>query len=453
MNCEIKLKLMSKIKNSDPILILIFLFILIRPAAAETNGALHLIDLPTALRLAGAQNLDVQIASEKLREAQAIHQSALAQFFPWIAPGITYHQHDNKIQDVQGNIIDVHKYSYAPGVALAAQVELGDTIYQSLASKQLSHAAGHGLEAQRQQGVLAAAQGYFELALAQGAAAVARESVRIATGYEEQVSRAVAAGIAFKGDALRARVQQERNELGLRQVLEQQRIAAARLAQTLRLDPAVVLTAQESELTPLTLITNCTLDSLVAQALAGNPELKQSAALTAAARDRKSGATYGPLIPTLSATAFFGGLGGGRDGVADTFGGQQSYMVGASWRLGPGGLFDFSRIRATEARLKISELDDRKLKDELTRQVVEGFTRWQSQADQIQTTRSTLAAAAEGFQLAQQRKEFAVGMVLETIQAEQDLTRARLDYLKAVAEFNRAQYGLSKLTGALATPK
>ena len=362
-------------------------------SSAQPTNAPQPIDLPTALRLAGAQNLDVQIASEKLREAQAIHQSALAQFFPWIAPGITYRQHDDKIQDVSGNLIDVHKYSYAPGVALAAQVELGDAIYQSLASKQLAHAAGHALEAQRQQSVLAAAQGYFELALAQGAAAVARESVRIATSYEEQVSRAVTAGIAFKGDALRARVQKERNELALRQTLEQQRIAAA--------------------------------------------------------RDRKSGATYGPLIPSLGAQAFFGGLGGGREGIADTFGGQQDYMVGASWRIGPGGLFDFPRIRATDARLKISELGDQKLKDELTRQVVEGFTRWQSQADQIQTARQALAAAAEGFRLAEQRKEFAVGIVLETIQAETDLTHAQLDYLKAVAAFNQAQYALQRAIGGL----
>ncbi len=418
-------------------------------SAQSANDGPKPIDLPTALRLAGAQNLDVQIAGEKLREAQTIHQSALAQFFPWIAPGITYRQHDDKIQDVSGNLIDVHKYSYAPGVALAAQVELGDAIYQSLAAKQLAHAAGHALEAQRQQSVLAAAQGYFELALAQGAAAVAREAVRISTGYEEQVSRAVTAGIAFKGDALRARVQKERNELVLRQTLEQQRIAAARLAQTLRLDPAVMLTAQESELAPLNLITNRTLDSLVAQAFAASPEFKQSAALTAAARDRKSGATYGPLIPSLGATAFFGGLGGGRDGIADTFGGQQDYMVGASWRIGPGGLFDFTRIRATDARLKISELGDRKLKDELTRQVVEGFARWQSQADQIQTARQALAAAAEGFRLAEQRKEFAVGIVLETIQAETDRTRAQLDYLKAVAGFNQAQYALQRMIGGL----
>ena len=42
-------------------------------------------------------------------------------------------------------------------------------------------------------------------------------------------------------------------------------------------------------------------------------------------------------------------------------------------------------------------------------------------------------------QLAQQRKEFAVGVVLETIQAEQDLTCARLDYLKAVADFKKGK--------------
>ena len=80
---------------------------------------------------------------------------------------------------------------------------------------------------------------------------------------------------------------------------------------------------------------------------------------------------------------------------------------------------------------------------------MEEFTRWQSQADQIQTARSALAAAAEGFQLAQQRKEFAVGIVLETIQAETDLTRAQLDYLKAVAGFNQAQYGLQRAIGGL----
>jgi outer membrane protein TolC len=186
---------------------------------------------------------------------------------------------------------------------------------------------------------------------------------------------------------------------------------------------------------------------VVAQALASRPELKQSQSLTAAVRDAKNGAAYGPLIPTLGAQGFWGGLGGGRDGISDSYGGQEDYIVGASWRIGPGGLFDFGRVRSTEARLKIAQLSSDKLRDDVTRQVVEAFTRWQSLADQLATAKRALTAAEEGLRLAQQRKEFAVGVVLETIQAEQDLTRMRMEYLKAVAEFNKAQYALKRATG------
>src|SRR5678815_1592058 len=70
------------------------------------------IDLPTVLRLAGAQNLDVQIARQRLAEAKANQESATWQFFPWIAPGVGYRRHDDLLQDVAGNVIDVHKESY-----------------------------------------------------------------------------------------------------------------------------------------------------------------------------------------------------------------------------------------------------------------------------------------------------------------------------------------------------
>ena len=135
----------------------------------------------------------------------------------------------------------------------------------------------------------------------------------------------------------------------------------------------------------------------------------------------------GPIrIGFLVIMMFFGGLGGGRSGVPDSFGPQEDYLLGVSWRVGPGGLFDFTRTRSAESRLRQAELSEEKLRDELTREVVEAFTHWQSLEDQLATARRALAAAEEALRLAQERKEFAVGIVLETIQAEQDLTRARL---------------------------
>jgi outer membrane protein TolC len=417
--------------------------------AQETNGV-HPIDLAAALRLAGAQNLDVQLAREKLAEARANNEGATWGFFPWLAPGFAYRAHDNAIQNVQGEIIDVHRESYQIGPAFMAQLDVGDAIYKKLAARQLATAAEHGLEAQRQETILAAATGYFDLARAQAAARVAREAVRISADYLEQIERAVEAGLAFKGDALRVLTQLERNRLTLRQAQEQQRLASARLAQTLRLDSAAELLAKEDELTPLSLVsTNTTLNALVTQALAARPELQQSLAFVQAATEARQGAVYGPLLPSVGAQAFVGGLGGGNETTRRRLSESEDYQVTLGWRIGPGGLFDRTRVRAAEARLKTAQLTGEKLREEITRQVVDGLTRTQSGADQLATTRRGLAAAEEAFRLTRERREFGVGVVLETIQAEQELTRLRSDYVNTVGEFNRAQYLLLRALGGV----
>jgi outer membrane protein TolC len=407
------------------------------------------IDLPAALRLAGAQNIDIQLARDKLNEARANHVSAVERFFPWISPGVTYRHHEGRLQDTQGNILDVSRQSYAPGGTIAAQWEFGDALYKSLETHQLVKASEHSLEAQRADIILAAAQGYFDLAKAQAAVRVAQEAVRISQDYEQQIMHAVEAGIAFKGDALRVRVQAQRNELLLHQTKEQQRIAAAHLSEMLHLDSTVELTATDTDLVPLSLVSADTaLEFLVQQALASRPELKQTKHVYAAARDAKNGAVFGPWLPTVGASAFVGGLGGGTGGQTGDFGESEDYLATMSWRIGPGGLFDMGHIHATDARMKMARYVDEKAKDQITRQVVEAATRARSLSDQINTARKSLADAEETLRLSRERKEFGVGIVLETIQSEQDLTRARNEYVGVVAEFDKAQYALQKAIGA-----
>jgi outer membrane protein TolC len=416
-------------------------------AGAQTNQP---IDLPTALRLAGAQNLDVQIARERLREAEAQRDAAIYNFFPWVTPGVGYRRHDGRIQDVTGNLFDTSKQSLAPGVNVEARLDLGDAWFKALAAKQLAKAADHAVTAQQQDTATAAALGYFDLVKARAVGDVAAESARIAGDYAEQLQRGVELGLIFKGDALRARGQAERNQLALQQARAQQRVAAARLAQLLRLDPAVDLLPADSELLPLTLTaTNGALDSLVAQALAARPELKQGAALANAAAKQHDAATVGPLVPSLGAQAFAGGLGGGRNNNLENFGGSTSAAFTLGWRFGPGGIFDSARTRTADARLRATALANDKLHDDIIRQVVEAHTRVHSLRDQLGTLRRALATAEEAFRLTRERKERGIGMVLENIFAEQDLTRARSDYVAAVAEFNQAQYGLRRAVGTV----
>lgn len=420
----------------------------VQPAADA--AAAYPIDLPTALRLARAENLDVQIAQKRLDEAHANRDSALLQFFPWISPGVTARRHEGRTQAVDGTLLDADKQSIAPGATLTAQLDLGDGIFKNLVAKQLVNAASLGLDAQRQDTTLSAAQGYFELAKTKAVVEVVREALRTSEGYGAQLHAAVAAGVVFKGDELRVQTQSERYRVALSQAQEQQRIASARLAQILHLDPTIELAPTDSELVPITLVeTTGDLQALVRQALEARPELKQNQALIAAAREAKRGAVYGPLIPSLGVQAFLGEFGGGQGDATGNYGASRDYYVGLSWRIGPGGLFDFSRINVSQARLETAELTALKTSDDVARQVVEGYTRVRSLSDQILASRQSLSSATETLRLTRERKQLGVGIVLEDIQAQQELVRARADYLSVIAEFNKAQYLLSKVLGNL----
>ena len=423
------------------------LFVLSACHAEETNRTLP-IDLPTALRLANAQNLDIQIARSRLEEARANRDSALEKFFPWLSAGAGYRRHDGRIQDVAGTIFDADKQSYNVGGAFTAQLDLGDAIYQSLAAKQQMRAADFALDSQRQDSTLAAALGYYDLANARALANVVREALNISEKYQRQLHDGVQAGLAFKGDELRVQVQTERYQVNLRQALEKQRTAAARLAETLHLDSSVELLPEDSELLPVVLIqTNASLDSLVNQALNARPEFKENRALVSAARESKNGAVYGPLIPSLGAQAFLGGLGGGKNGDTGNFGSSEDYSVTLGWRIGPGGLFDVGRSRAAKARLETARLSGARLVDAITREVVVSHTHVHSLLDQLGAARQTLQTASETLRLTRERKQFGVGAVLEDIQAQQDLTRARSDFLDALAEYNKAQHTLLRVVG------
>ena len=414
------------------------------------SGNVRVIDLPTVLQLAGAKNLDVLLAREQLTEAKAKHEIARERFFPWIMPGFAYRRHDGQIQDVTGNLFTASKQSFSVGGNISAQWELGEAIYADLAEKQRAKAADSHVQVAVQSNVYQAVQEYFELVKAGAQMGVAQESIRVANDYARQLDGAVKAGIAFKGDQLRVQVQAERYQLALRQAQERRRLAAARLAQTLNLDPTVELAAADNEVVPLNLVPkNSALDSLVAQALGNRPELKRQESLVLAAKQEQRGTKVGPLIPTVGAQMYLGGLGGGVNDSTGNFRDTQDYQILLGWKLGPGGLFDRARQKAADSRLNQAQIISEKTHDEVVRQVVEQHTRIHSLSDQMKLAQQALELAQRTVQLTRERKNFGVGVVLENIQAEQELNRVQNDYFETVAEFNKAEYGLLRAVGSL----
>lgn len=417
---------------------------------AAGNAQPYRIDLPTTLQLVNAQNLDVQIARARLEEARANHSSAMAKFLPWLTAGFNWRRHEGRTQAVDGTLIDADKQSLSFGPTLTAQVDLGDAIYATLAAKQIITVSDAALSAQQQDSSLAAVNAYLDLLKAQALAEVQQQALQTSETYQQQINAGVSAGVVFKGDALRVQTQTERYRLSLAQAEQQQALQATRLAQLLHLDPSVALVPQDKDLVPIDLTTqDNAVEQLLPQALSASPEIKQSQALVEAARIAKNGTVYGPLIPSVGAQAFLGELGGGRDGASGNYGNSKEYVFGLSWRFGPGGLFDFTRIKASAARLNAAELNAEKTADSIKRQVVDVHTRLQSLGEQLSSSRNNVSAATETLRLTRERKQLGVGIVLEDIQAQQEQARAQAEYLTVITEYNKTQYELSKLLGSL----
>ena len=172
-------------------------------------------------------------------------QIAIEQFFPYLAPGVSYSRHEGNIQTSQGPLIDVNSDLYRSGVWASAQISLGDALFSSLAAHRLVQAAGFATDAQLQESVFQAASAYFDVAGARAAHGVALESARLAREYAVEVDQAVNAGLAFRGDFFRASTEVARDQLTADQARERQRLAAASLAQILHLDSTIELIPAE----------------------------------------------------------------------------------------------------------------------------------------------------------------------------------------------------------------
>jgi outer membrane protein TolC len=190
------------------------------------------------------------------------------------------------------------------------------------------------------------------------------------------------------------------------------------------------------------------LKEMVAKAQNQRPEFAKQWAVLAAAEAERDAATKGPWVPSITAQTFVGGLAGGVIGGDSTgLRSSQDYFVGLSWKIGAGGLFDRGKQKVAKAKLQHAMLEEQRLKEVIAAEVTSLYAKCRALAAQVDTAKKAVAAAQENYRLTHERQTFAVGIVLEALLSEQELTQSRMDYLRAITEHNAAQYLLLKAIG------
>jgi outer membrane protein TolC len=415
-------------------------------ASLSTAATIH-VDLLTIMKLAGANNDEIQLARVKHTETIAESKQAWQRFWPSLSLGVGYRRHDGNVQDIAGAVFNAYKQQYTVGTNIMIDWSPGDLYYSALAAKQKALAAEQLAEKSRRDIVTEATARYFDLLSTDASVAIIEDDLRLTQDYEKQLEGAVTAGTAFRADLLRVKTQVSRAKLAIRQEQERRDLAAAALAESLRLPAESELRPAKADLVPVRLNGKAGVATLITQAKQHRPELKAAGAAATAAQLESDRARIAPIIPNVQAGYGAGGLGGGFGNNTGNFEDTQDFYVGLGWKIGPGGLFDKQRKVIANAREEATNLQTEQIKAAIGREVVEAAAKSQSAHDQIDINDEAVTAAEEMVKLARERQASQLGVVLEYLLAREELTRARQSLVKAVTDFNKAQHELRRAVG------
>jgi outer membrane protein TolC len=241
--------------------------------------------------------------------------------------------------------------------------------------------------------------------------------------------------------------QVSRAKIAIRRGQEARDLAAAALAETLRLPPDTEFRAAKADLIPVTLVESFRDANLIELANRNRPEVRAAEAQASSSQLERERVRLAPMIPNVRAGYSAGALGGGITGDVGGFNDTQDFFFGIGWKIGPGGLFDKQTQAIAEAQQRETALELNRIKASAGRDVVETTARSDSAFDRIQINDEAVKAAQQMVALAEERQASQVGVVLEYLLAREELTRAQQDRVMAIAEFNTAQHELRRALG------
>ncbi len=433
--------------------------------SAETPKGLT-INLATALQLAGVRPLDIAAAEAQVRQAVALNLQARVLWVPNINGGIDYFRHDGVQQNIfTGENFRKGRQSFFVGGGPYLSVGLTDAIFTPLAARRVVASRTADLQAARNDVLLQVTQTFFDLQAARG---------RL-MGIDASIVRADRLVAFTRGLApsLIAPLEINRAQTELQTLLQTQqvairdwRVASARLAEVLLLDPSTLLEPVEPPFLQVTLVPcDETPETLVPIAVRNRPEIASRRELVAAAEQllrREKGRPFLPYLYALSPTTLTGQLAAGNfssgpNGVLNSNGSRMDIELAAVWELQNGGVGNVGLIRQRRAERDLAAIEFTRTVFRVRSEVSQSLARLQTARMRVVETeegvRQSVESADKNF-IGLRETARPAGELLrlivrpqEVVQAIAAMETAYEQYAFAIGEYNTAQFDLYRALG------
>jgi outer membrane protein TolC len=281
-------------------------------------------------------------------------------------------------------------------------------------------------------------EAYYNLQQADAQVEIAEAAVREADRSVRDAQLLEQAGLGTKFDILQAQVQLAQANQDLTNARSQQRIARRQLVQLLSLANTVEVAAAD----PIQPLGNWSLplEQSIVLAFANRAELQQQLARRNISEQQRRVA-LAAVRPQVSVFANYNVL----NDLDDNLGFADGLSLGARlrWDFFDGGAAR-SRARQEEINRSIAETDFADSRDRIRFEVEQAFFNLNSSQQNIQTATAAVEQAEESLRLARLRFNEGVGTQTDVINEQTALTRARVNRLQAILDYNRAFSALQR---------
>ena len=227
------------------------------------------------------------------------------------------------------------------------------------------------------------------------------------------------------------------------------RVASARLARLLHLDPANRLHPVDGWVVPAPLVpAPIALSELIGTAMS-QPELAAQRSVIRQSFLGLQSQQLLPFSPRLMTGFSFGGFGGGGNspelGAASEFGdfaSRDDIEVVTYWTLQNLGLGNQAMIAAARARLSQSDFRQLEILNQVRFDVADAYAGSHARYAQFATLEQAARSAAEAFREDLIRIRNHAGLPIEVLDSLRLSAISQLEYLDAVSDYNRAQFEL-----------
>jgi len=400
------------------------------------------VNLETVLKLSGANNLTVK--EYQLRYQMAIAEQAKAKewWLPTVYAGASTHYLTGAAMNTDGNIFTrVKQTNVWAGLGINIEIDFGKGFYQVLAAKQKAQAVHYYSLAEKNKTILQAVTNYFDLQFSLLKYAFLQQLVMQSDTLTQQIKIQVDAGVRYQSEYLLSKSNYNHLKISWLQAKMEWQKSAAILTHLLNLNKNTRLISADTALVPV----EFGVQEMDTAGFKTRPEYGGLTAELLSLQTSKKTVNQGLLLPKLRV-----GMENGAFGEYTLFP-YNTYQYNASlfWNLPFGRLAYKGDLKRYEVQIDLQHNAIEQFKNQYQEEITMANTGLQLAGEQMGIAKLALQVSKEAMGQSIERQKLQTAQPFEVFQAQQFLLQSQVDYLNAVASYNKAQFELKVAKGEL----